>query len=66
MSKPTPLAFQCCETCIYWLDSQCHRYPPIRDVTDDSREGAYGLWPETLSGDWCGEWKRGPAAGPES
>jgi hypothetical protein len=52
-----------CETCVYWHDDnethrdetlvsigQCRRSPPTQG-------DPIGVWPHTLSIDWCGQWK---------
>lgn len=60
-----------CDSCDFWIDKHCHRYPPIviarvmtlganvnqgRDEPEvDS--SADSEWPETGPNDWCGEWQ---------
>ncbi|MDZ5648687.1 hypothetical protein [Nitrospirillum sp. BR 11828] len=59
-----------CYTCRHWLGGgvrergpkgQCRRYPPV--VTD---RAPAGVFPTTLSTDWCGEWLRNAGLKPES
>ena len=64
-----------CETCRFWdrsvLDTvgfgACRRFPPIHlecEVFDEGGSANVGEWPDTLSEDWCGEWK--PTPSPEA
>lgn len=39
-----------CETCRFFRDRQCRRYPPTAWV-----EGL-AVFPAVTAGDWCGEW----------
>ncbi|MDE1146560.1 MAG: hypothetical protein PW843_08040 [Azospirillaceae bacterium] len=59
-----------CYTCRHWLGGgvrergpkgQCRRYPPV--VTD---RAPAGVFPTTMSTDWCGEWLRNAGVKPES
>ncbi|CAK0770305.1 conserved hypothetical protein [Azospirillaceae bacterium] len=54
--------YETCYTCRYWIGQgvrergpkgSCRRYPPV--VTNRHPEGVF---PISLSTDWCGEWQR--------
>ena len=51
-----------CRTCLYMVDSQCRRFPPLvlqKHGTDNS--GYHGdpltVWPRVQPSSFCGEWK---------
>ena len=55
-----------CEKCRFWderaADGFCRRNPPIIDPKEDletvgTPDYFTGMWPMTLSDDWCGEWQ---------
>ena len=57
-----------CDECRYWcpherpenvmlaFEGECHRYAPrFPGVYSSGAEGVASPWPQTDSGDWCGE-----------
>lgn len=72
---PKPPANETCETCRFWKPpigerGRCCRFPPCIPAGDlqvrasqavhGDGEGLFiGWWPETLAGEWCGEYQRG-------
>lgn len=48
-----------CETCLYFTNAECRRFPP----TPFETQGSYGTmdvcrrFPKVNSNDWCGEWR---------
>jgi hypothetical protein len=56
-----------CETCLFWEllgevhveDGECHRFPPVLAPQPQQQvQGCWdGVWPNTQSFEWCGEWK---------
>jgi hypothetical protein len=53
MNQPT------CETCRFWVGTQCHRYPPVllSQKSPHDREPNYVEQhrPYMSAGEWCGE-----------
>lgn len=50
-----------CETCRFYLHSECRRYAP-RETATSRVFPTVGLWPSVSALDWCGEWSPSPSA----
>lgn len=52
-----------CETCRFWDDFKCKRYPPVaagfspRDSDHPHTTQAFFFWPDVDHDEWCGEWQ---------
>jgi len=50
----------CCETCRFWKDMECHVDPPNivifahGDERNKTHDYEMGVWPHTIHFDWCG------------
>lgn len=45
---------ECCEICKFYMDNECHRFPPQIYVDQD---GASSTFPLVRRQEWCGEFK---------